>query len=114
LLDGSIDEAMGRISAKNGEVHDHLAGLNNLIDRLRSMRGRQVFVRIERDRSLAEIVDIYNRINSAGKRVEGEERAFATLAVINPTTGQHVRKLFLLLHGAPPPQEIERDYALRR
>jgi hypothetical protein len=114
LLDGSIDDAKGRISAENGEVHDHLAGLNKVIDRLRSMRGRQVFVRIERDRSLAEIVDIYNRINSAGKRVEGEERAFATLAAIDPTTGQHVEKLFRLLHGAPQLQGIERDHALRR
>lgn len=114
LLDGSIDEAMGRISAENGEVHDHLAGLKKLIDRLQSMRGRQVFVRIERNRSMPEIVDIYNRINSAGKRVEGEERAFATLAAIDSTTGQHVEELFWRLHGASQPQGIERDHALRR
>lgn len=114
LLDGSIDEAMGQISAENGEVCDHLAGLKKLIDRLQSMRGRQVFVRIERNRSLAEIVNIYNRINSAGKRVEGEERAFATLAAIDRTTGQHVEELFRRLHGAPQPQGIERDHALRR
>jgi hypothetical protein len=79
------------------------------------MRKRQVFVRVvERKRSLSEIVGIYNRINSAGKRVEGEEKAFATLVAIDPTTGQDVKELFCKLHGASQRHGVERDYALRR
>lgn len=49
--------------------------------RLREMCRNRVFqvTVLDESRSLADVIGIYNRINTAGKRVEAEERAFAHL-----------------------------------
>jgi len=55
---------------------------NELVNgRLRQMLKRSVFQVsvLGSQRSLADVIGIYNRINSAGKRVEAEEKAFANL-----------------------------------
>jgi hypothetical protein len=66
------------------------------------------------ERALAEVVDIYNRINTAGKRVEAEERTFANLIAVHPAGGEAVR-VFLDDDHAPGPSVLtERDRALER
>ncbi len=50
------------------------------------IRRRQFFVSIQRGSGLADMVSLYNRINSGGKRVEIEERAFARLVGLQPST----------------------------
>lgn len=114
LRAGMVDEVMGRIHVEKADSSELRAGVDRLIERVRFMSERRVFVRIERERSLSEIVGIYNRINNAGKRVESEERAFATLVALDPRTGQYIENLFRQIHGVPPPGTMERDHALRR
>jgi len=55
------------------------------------------------------IQTLYNRINSAGKRVESEEKAFATLVWLHPATGQWVRDLFHDIHGVENAREDKLD-----
>jgi Protein of unknown function DUF262 len=42
----------------------------------------------------SDVVTLYNRINSAGVRVEPEERAFATLVALHPDTSKWIGDLF--------------------
>ncbi len=59
---------------------------------------------------LAEVVALYNRINSAGKRVESEEQAFATLVSVYPATSQWLAGVFDSIHRTAdkPTDELER------
>lgn len=68
---------------------------------------------------LADVVALYNRINSAGKRVEAEEKAFATLVSLYPPTNERLEKLFRDVHPRSEyPQMrvdgLERDDVLKR
>lgn len=47
---------------------------------------------------LPEVVSLYNRINSGGKRVESEEVAFASLVSLCPGFGPWLEKTFSQLH----------------
>ena len=59
-----------------------------------------------------EVVSLYNRINSAGKRVEAEEMAFATLVKLYPTTVDRLRSFFAEVHGSE--RGMGRDDLLKR
>jgi hypothetical protein len=66
---------------------------------------------------LADVVSLYNRINSGGKRVESEEAAFASLVALAPETGDWLRAVFAEIH--PPTNRASvkianRDEVLRR
>jgi len=56
------------------------------------------FWKILEDKEYYEIVDLYNRVNSAGKRVEEEEKAYATLVSLYPKTIEYISKLFKNIH----------------
>jgi hypothetical protein len=60
---------------------------------------------------LPNVVAIYNRINGAGKRVESEERAFATLVSLHSPISQWLGKVFQGVHGGKEPT---RDDILKR
>lgn len=64
---------------------------------------------------LAEVIDIYNRINSAGRRVESEERAYASLVGVSRSTHGRLEAFFRAVH---PDQNrntgMVRDDALQR
>ncbi len=47
---------------------------------------------------LPQVVALYNRINSAGKRVEAEEKIFATLVSLQPATSRGLSDLFERVH----------------
>ncbi len=47
---------------------------------------------------LKELVEIYNRINSGGVRVESEERAFATLVSMRPEVNKWLQDFFVEFH----------------
>jgi hypothetical protein len=98
-----------------------------IVDRIRALRSTKVFwvniLKESRDRKtnhLPDVVDIYNRINSAGKRVEAEERAFATLVSVHSGASNWLGKLFESVHGMPSQglqdvmEGLERDEMLRR
>jgi hypothetical protein len=72
----------------------------------------------EQNNGLPAMVRLYNRINSSGKRVEAEERAFATLTAIWPATGAWVSEMFRKIHpdeeGNEPAEELDRDDVLAR
>lgn len=59
-----------------------------------------------------EVVSLYNRINSAGKRVEAEEMAFATLVKLYPGTVDCLRSFFDSVHGSE--RGTSRDDLLKR
>ena len=62
---------------------------------------------------LPQVVALYNRINSAGKRVEAEEKIFATLVSFQPAANQWLSDLFKSVHD-PDPGVQERDDILKR
>lgn len=92
----------------------------NLKDRLRAIFDREFFIitKIQNgdEHNLPKMVELYNRINSGGVRVQAEERAFATMVSIYPKTNKWVKDLFKQIHGeAGSDDEAEqRDRALRR
>jgi len=63
------------------------------------MDRRKFFVTVKGTADKAEIVGLYNRINSGGKRVEGEERAFARLVALHDSTWDQVSGIFARVHG---------------
>jgi hypothetical protein len=85
-----------------------------------AIRSRRFFVSIQRDAALADMVNLYNRINSGGKRVEVEERAFARLVGLQPGTFRDLKAAFDAVHGprdATPDvsaAKLERDQVLQR
>lgn len=91
------------------------------VERLASIRTEPLFdLRILlADQNLDSVVGAFNRINSAGKRVESEERAFASLVSVNGRTEQKLREFFRRTKGREPgtaeaEAELERDDLIRR
>lgn len=101
---------------------DVLAALNAcmLSTKMRAIFDRRlvVIVKDETDttNSLASMVQLYNRINSGGMRVQAEEKAFATLVSVYPHTNRRLRELFRDVHGDPGTvhDRLARDEVLRR
>lgn len=91
-----------------------------LPDKVAAMLTRPTFfsrVVVERDGhdGLADVVGLYNRINSAGRRVEGEEKAFATLVSVSSQTNAWLAELYTAVGGAEPTSGLHgRDEVLRR
>lgn len=65
---------------------------------------------------LSSVVALYNRINSAGKRVESEEKAFATLVSLYPLTNQWLKEVFESIHERSDvsTEGFKRDNILKR
>jgi hypothetical protein len=68
----------------------------------------------QKEHRLEDMVGLYNRINSAGKRVESEEKAFATLVSLHPSTSPWLKGLFEAVHPGAPAGDLERDNFLKR
>lgn len=88
---------------------------------VQAIQSREFWVSVQRDPSLARMVRLYNRINSAGKRVEVEERAFARLEGCQPGTYKQLEKAFKEMHrrdvreeAAVDPRALERDAVMKR
>lgn len=101
----------------------------HLANRVSEMKTREVFtVKVLREDAksrryhLPEVVMLYNRINSAGKRVESEEKAFATLVSNCSDTSKWLREVFESIHEKgqdenaqkDKPAKMARDEALQR
>ena len=82
------------------------AVLNNqaVRDRVRAMRTQRLFHPswLGQSVTLADAVGIFNRINSAGKRVEAEETAFAALVAASRggNVERAIRDFFASVHGS--------------
>jgi hypothetical protein len=100
-----------------------------LARRVSEMKTRELFtVKVLREDTksrqyhLPEVVMLYNRINSAGKRVESEEKAFAALVSVYSETSKWLGDVFESVHGKRQaenaernaPAEMPRDEVLRR
>lgn len=112
-------EIKGKPGVPDGDID---AALAEVADVVREMWGRQLFNVIqlqERGREQAHeqsygidyIVSLYNRINSAGRRVEPQEIAYATLVRIYPGTNIRLKEFFQKVH---PQKEADRDTLLHR
>lgn len=84
-----------------------------VLDRLCKMRGIPVFhvSILDNSRELADVVSVYSRINTSGRRVEAEERAFASLVAACPQTNDFLRKFFEAVH--PERTESQDDGLVR-
>jgi hypothetical protein len=109
LLSGNSAE----ILAKASEI--------GLRERVRRMLDRTFFVVIkeetESENSLADMVHLYNRINSGGMQVQAEERGFATLVSINSGANAWLQDLFCRVHDVDQDEgglRLLRDDVLRR
>ena len=93
-----------------------------VLKHLREMMTRPVFdvSFLEPDRGsseLRDVVGVYVRINSAGQRVEAEERAFANVVGEYQGASSALKKFFDSAHGSDPTpdsQALPRDDLLRR
>ena len=75
-----------------------------------AIQDQEFFVaRRDKTSSLAQMAELYNRINAGGKQVETEERAFATLVGLQPTNGAICRRD----SGQSSPPSTLRDEAAR-
>ena len=61
-----------------------------------------------------EVVRLYNRINSAGRRVEAEEKALATLVSIHPGSTERIKEIFEAVHPSEQNAGQSRDDHLQR
>jgi len=87
--------------------------------RVQAIPERRLFVRVLDGHSFSDVVGIYNRINSAGKRVEAEERALASLSAYDRETHTRLRILFEGVHlpeneAADSEDALLRDETLQR
>lgn len=125
--DADIHARIKPANAATDEVVQQIKEIH-LRRRIGQLRERQVFflktLRESQDKNenrLADVVALYNRINSAGKRVESEEKAFATLVSLYSPTNERLGQFF---HAVHPPDEhdhpeghannLERDDILER
>ena len=88
-------------------------------DRLRGMLSRNLFdvTVLGPECTLQDVVDVFNRINSAGKRVEAEERAFANLVAVCPEAERFLARFFENVFPDQPGHargELKRDSLLQR
>lgn len=109
-----IDEIMSRTPSGIGRDQ-----IQKICDKIHKMPGREVFMlkifkETPESYQLSEVVSLYNRINSAGKRVEAEEKAYATIVSINPAAGEWLGKLFASVHKSCESSEFERDEVMKR
>lgn len=124
LAEDSISELKVRYDIKgkpgvsDGEIEVAVTAAAEVV---RGMWTRQLFNIIQlnerkdqvRDESygIDYIVSLYNRINSAGRRVEPQEIAYATLVQLYPETNVRLKDFFKTVH---PQKGVERDTLLRR
>lgn len=87
---------------------------------LEEMKDRKFFVALTNGQPAA-MIDVYNRINAGGKRVEIEERAYAKLVSFYPESWIEVTDLFKAVHapreakgGDGTSEDLQRDRALER
>jgi hypothetical protein len=121
-------DASGFIAtARRGEVLRRIAEIP-LTDRIQSLLKNKVFfLKILHEQqnndisrgsheanNLPQVVALYNRINSAGKRVEAEEKAFATLVSLQPSTSKWLSDLFKDVHPEKSDSDPRRDDILKR
>lgn len=102
-----------------GKLSEHV--MVSVRERVREMVGRKDIFHVrtlkqENGRfNLAEVVSLYNRINSSGKRVEAEEKAFASLVAIAPGTETWLSEVFAAIHRKDScDAEADRDDVLQR
>lgn len=122
-LDNREEEIRRYIEPKRNTTVDDVIktfhGKDNVKNNIDDMTKRSVFVKkLEKDKSLAEVIRLYNRINSGGKRVEEEEMAFATLVSIDQNTQKRIADIFAAIHNpeneAGKSNGLLRDAALKR
>ena len=106
-----LDEA----SAPGAEAIRAVLGNEDVARRLRSMLTREAFhvSILPAERTLEHVVDMYNRINSGGTRVEPEEKAFANLAATYRDTSREIEAFFASV-SAPQVSIRQRDDLLER
>lgn len=109
------------ISTKPYQVRLLLSDKINIRKRIREICTRSLYVIIKEERegknTLPDMVQLYNRINSGGMRVQAEERAFASLVSLYPGTNDWLQKLYETIHrkSAVDNQDtLGRDEVLQR
>jgi hypothetical protein len=86
--------------SESPELHRRLSELyRGLYQDVTRMMQQEFFVSVQSGDDLGEMVNLYNRINSGGKRVEVEERAFAKLVGLQTGTYAALSQLFEAIHG---------------
>ena len=120
LRSGTLDELHPHIKTSDGKQNADLQGLiKDLREKVLAISGRRFFVTFKRG-SPAEMISLYNRINSGGKRVEAEEIAFARLVALYPGSYHHIKKIFEAVHETekravtPDRDHLKRDDVMAR
>lgn len=72
----------------------------------------QVIIK-DKNSSLMDIIELYNRINSSGVIVQEEERAFASLTKTGQMNPNWLKELFIEIHGQQE-LDLDRDEILQR
>jgi hypothetical protein len=116
--DGGIGNLLRASGGRTEALRTAVEGAG-LPDRIRAVLDKRLFfartlVETDGRNRLADVVALYNRINSSGKRVEAEERAFASLVSLSPEAGSWVKRVFHSLYPPPTKGELQRRDAERR
>ena len=111
-------DIQGKSGVSAGEIVEAVAAVANVV---KVMWARPLFNIIQlneqkgqlRDKTygIDYIVSLYNRINSAGRKVEQQEIAYATIVHLYPETTACLKNFFKDVH---PQKGVERDTLLRR
>jgi len=131
-------EALQARLAQNGKVDTTDADVSKAVDALRrrvkDMADRRFFVSTLRTGSISEVIDVFIRINSGGRPVEEEERAYSQLLRVydgrsgarrsgvdaEPRTADGwINEIFQFVHGGSDSDDgnkdlVERDQMLAR
>lgn len=95
-----------------------LDGKNEIMERLENVSSKKInkmtkgklFVKVlSENLSFVEVIQLYNRINSGGKRVEAEEMAYATLVSIWPETSNKIAEIFNKIHTVSDSKKNSND-----
>ncbi len=62
-----------------------------MVEGVQAIRGRRLQVVVKRREPLRAIVELYNRINSAGVTVRQEEKSFAAMVAFEPGAASWLR-----------------------
>ena len=120
LDDGAVKAALS--SPEHAAIRDATSALLSNEDvntRLRNITKQRVFsvTTLNASQSYQEVIAVYNRINSSGRRVEAEEKAYANLVGEWPDAEVELRRFFgALEHGRTHPgvDALVRDGLLQR
>lgn len=85
-----------------------------VLPKILDIKKRKFYVTYLSSCTISDVVDVFNRINSGGSRIQSEERAYATLVSMYEKTDNFIEKLFRTIHNGTISNGDIRNEVLKR